>query len=89
MLPEALEILAGYNEPVGFASLAGKTRTGKSCLLNRLLHIKGEGVSLSLCKFRVDSSTSSCTEGIWMWSDPFRNEKYNNLIFFIGSAVLI
>lgn len=75
---EALEIICSYNEPIGFVSLAGKTRTGKSCLLNRMLHIKGDG-------FRVDSSTSSCTEGIWMWSDPFRNEKYHNLIFFLDT----
>jgi GTP-binding protein EngB required for normal cell division len=44
VVPEALEIISSYNEPVGFVSLAGKTRTGKSCLLNRLLNIKGEGV---------------------------------------------
>jgi len=24
-----------------------------------------------------------------MWSDPFRNDKYHNLIFFIGSLVLM
>ena len=46
---EALEIICSYNEPIGFVSLAGKTRTGKSCLLNRMLHIKGDGVQQSLC----------------------------------------
>lgn len=44
---EALDIIASYNQPVGFVSLVGKTRTGKSCLLNRLLNIKGQGVPLS------------------------------------------
>lgn len=42
---DALDIIASYNQPVGFVSLVGKTRTGKSCLLNRLLNIKGQGVS--------------------------------------------
>lgn len=45
---EALDIIASYNQPVGFVSLVGKTRTGKSCLLNRLLNIKGQGVFLPL-----------------------------------------
>lgn len=48
---EALDIISSYNEPVGFVSLAGKTRTGKSCLLNRLLHIRGEGVRIVLSSF--------------------------------------
>jgi predicted GTPase len=41
---EALAIIASIDEPVGFVSLVGKTRTGKSCLLNKLLHIAGDGV---------------------------------------------
>jgi predicted GTPase len=41
---DALNIIAQYNSPVGFVSLVGKARTGKSCLLNRLLELKGRGV---------------------------------------------
>lgn len=41
---EALGIIACIEEPVGFVSLVGKTRTGKSCLLNKILHIAGDGV---------------------------------------------
>lgn len=41
---EALDLIASYDKPVGFVSLVGKTRTGKSCLMNRLLNIKGDGV---------------------------------------------
>jgi hypothetical protein len=37
VVEEALNIIAQYNMPVGFVSLVGKMRTGKSCLLNRLL----------------------------------------------------
>lgn len=42
-------------------------------------------------QFRVDPSTSACTEGIWMWSKPLLNERQGNYIFFLdtqGSASL-
>ena len=45
VVEEALNIIAQYNMPVGFVSLVGKMRTGKSCLLNRLLQLTGKGVS--------------------------------------------
>lgn len=35
-----------YNKPVGFVCLAGKYRTGKSFLLNKLLNLQGKGVIL-------------------------------------------
>ena len=43
---EALDVIASIDAPVGFVSLVGKTRTGKSCLMNRLLHLNGEGVQV-------------------------------------------
>jgi GTPase Era involved in 16S rRNA processing len=33
--------------PVGFVSLVGRYRIGKSCLLNRILGLKGKGFSVS------------------------------------------
>ena len=46
VVEEALNIIAQYNMPVGFVSLVGKMRTGKSCLLNRLLQLTGKGVKM-------------------------------------------
>jgi hypothetical protein len=40
----ALDIISSCDEPVGFACLVGKYRTGKSFLLNKLLNLPGNGV---------------------------------------------
>jgi GTPase Era involved in 16S rRNA processing len=37
-------VLNEYKGNVGFCSLAGKYRTGKSFLLNKLLGLRGKGV---------------------------------------------
>lgn len=42
--PEAVQVLLDTPGNVGFCSLAGKYRTGKSFLLNQLLCLKGQGV---------------------------------------------
>ena len=44
--PEAVKMLSAVSGNVGFCSLAGKYRTGKSFLLNQLLCLKGPGVRL-------------------------------------------
>lgn len=51
IIPEAISAIASVDGPIGFVSLVGKTRTGKSCLLNRLLHLTGDGVKVSLDSF--------------------------------------
>ncbi len=48
---EALNLIASCGEEVGFVSILGKMRTGKSCLLNRLLGLPGRGVHSSLYSF--------------------------------------
>jgi hypothetical protein len=45
----ALEIITNCERPVGFCCLAGKYRTGKSFLLNRLLKLEDNGVWDKLC----------------------------------------
>jgi hypothetical protein len=65
---DAIDLINSYNKAVGIVCLAGKYRTGKSFLLNKLLEIRGNG-------FKVDNSTTACTEGIWMWSKPLYNSK--------------
>jgi hypothetical protein len=51
---DAIDLINSYNKPIGIVCLAGKYRTGKSFLLNKLLEIRGNG-------FKVDSSTTACT----------------------------
>jgi hypothetical protein len=63
---------------VAFVTIAGNYRTGKSFMLNKLLGLQGRG-------FEVDSSTSSCTQGIWMWSVPLYVEKDDLYIFFLDT----
>ena len=43
--PSALDLIASCDLPVGFCCLAGKYRTGKSFLLNKLLRLEGQGVN--------------------------------------------
>lgn len=43
-MPQARDIIAACDLPVGFVCLAGKYRTGKSFLLNKLLYLDGKGV---------------------------------------------
>lgn len=64
----AIDLINSYDQPVALVCLAGKYRTGKSFLLNKLMKLKGRG-------FKVSSATSACTEGIWMWSKPIYNQK--------------
>ncbi|EGR32496.1 hypothetical protein IMG5_080950, partial [Ichthyophthirius multifiliis] len=87
---EALQILKLYEEPICFVAIAGKYRTGKSFLMNKLLNLKKQGVFFFFFikikikkKFKVDPSTQSCTQGIWMWSHPVLHN--NKQIFFIDT----
>lgn len=75
---EAFEMLSQVEGNIGFVSVCGKYRTGKSFLLNRLLEVQGDG-------FRVDSTTQSCTQGIWMYSKPIYNSLNGLNIFFLDS----
>ena len=50
----AIDLINSYDQPVALVCLAGKYRTGKSFLLNKLMKLKGRG-------FKVSSATSACT----------------------------
>ena len=69
-----------YEGNVGFVTIAGKYRTGKSFLLNKILDISNEKEG-----FKVDPSIDACTEGIWLWTQPIYNEKENMHIFFLDT----
>ena len=61
---EGMKILKSIKDDIGVVSFAGAQRTGKSFALNMLLDkLGGKG-------FKVSSSTSSWTQGIWIWGKP-------------------
>lgn len=52
------------NDKVAIIAVAGKYRTGKSFLLNRILLDKHQG------GFGVGPTINPCTKGLWIWSEP-------------------
>jgi len=67
---EAVEFLSSIKEKVGVIVVAGKYRTGKSFLLNRvILNRIGEG-------FGVGPTINPCTKGLWVWNEIVETE-YN------------
>ena len=61
---EALEFLNSVTKKVAVVAVAGKYRTGKSYLLNRvLLESRDKG-------FGVGPTINACTKGLWIWSKP-------------------
>ena len=68
---EAAEFLSSIKEKVGVIVVAGKYRTGKSFLLNRIIMNKiGEG-------FGVGPTINPWTKGLWLWNEVFEAE-YND-----------
>ena len=66
---EAQALLHSLKDKVGVIAVAGKYRTGKSFLLNRiLLNKRGAG------GFGVGPTINPCTKGIWVWSQPLEAE---------------
>lgn len=65
---EAVEFLSSIKEKVGVIVVAGKYRTGKSFLLNRIIMNKiGEG-------FGVGPTINPWTKGLWVWNEVFEAE---------------
>lgn len=58
--PETMSWLAERKEPFGVVSIAGKFRTGKSFLANRLAGCKAER------GFGVGDTVNACTRGLWI-----------------------
>ena len=57
--PEAVEFLSKIRGPLAVIAIAGKYRTGKSFLMNRVLFESGGN-------FQVGSTVNACTKGIWI-----------------------
>lgn len=63
MSDEAREFLGRIKEPVGVICVAGKYRTGKSFLLNRVIIDTKENKG-----FGVGPTINPCTKGLWCWT---------------------
>ncbi len=60
--------MSTIKEKVGVIAVAGKYRTGKSFLLNRvIINNMGSG-------FNVGPTINPCTKGLWLWSKPLVTE---------------
>lgn len=65
---EAKEFLSSIKEKVGVIAVAGKYRTGKSFLLNRVIINKRD------CGFGVGPTINPCTKGLWIWGETLESE---------------
>ena len=64
MSNEAREFLGRIKEPIGVICVAGKYRTGKSFLLNRVIINAREHRG-----FGVGPTINPCTKGLWCWTE--------------------
>jgi len=84
LAPEAIELLQSeslMNSKIAVIAVAGKYRTGKSFLLNRILLDKQGNTT----GFGVGPTINPCTKGLWIWDKPIEiennsGEKYKVLI---------
>lgn len=67
---EAIAMLRNVKEKIGVIAVAGKYRTGKSFLLNRIILNKTDESG-----FGVGPTINPCTKGLWIWSKPIEVEK--------------
>lgn len=66
-----LQWLEGHDKPVAIVACAGKYRTGKSFLLNRLANAPaGRG-------FGVGGTVQACTKGLWVYKQFFDYKDYS------------
>jgi hypothetical protein len=65
---EAKQFLSSIKEKVGVISVAGKYRTGKSFLLNRVI------INKRNCGFGVGPTINPCTKGLWIWGETLETE---------------
>ena len=77
---EAREFLAQIHEPCAVVAVAGKYRTGKSYLLNRVLL----GLSSEEQGFGVGGTIQACTKGLWIYDQPVRAED-GKLVLIVDS----
>ena len=68
---EGKEFIKSLKGKLGIIAIAGRYRTGKSFLLNRVIMGRLEG------GFGVGSTINACTKGIWVWGKPTHIKAHN------------
>ena len=64
-------LLSLKQDRVGVIAVAGKYRTGKSYLLNKLFLEKVSAQKKHLKGFQVGPTIQPCTKGLWLWQEIF------------------
>ena len=72
--PQAIELLQRLRGPVAPVVVAGLYRSGKSTLLNMLVHRTAGGTNTKKAAaassgFAVGGTINACTRGLWLWSE--------------------
>ncbi|TPX57556.1 hypothetical protein SpCBS45565_g08180 [Spizellomyces sp. 'palustris'] len=75
LTPEGSAFLGSLHAPFAIVSAVGPTRTGKSFLLNQVVHIANSSdasskVLKSANPFPVGGGVASKTHGLWIWPKP-------------------
>jgi len=71
---EAAEFISSINKKVSVIAVAGKYRTGKSYIMNRLFLNQVDGQQTREVKkvgFQVGPTINPCTKGLWIWKELF------------------
>ena len=82
LVPETVQLIEQLEGQLAICSIAGKMRTGKSFLLNRILGLSSEK------GFTVSDKVDACTKGLWIWSKPVYNDRQNVSIIFMDTEGL-
>lgn len=75
---EAREFLGRIDEPVGVICVAGKYRTGKSFLLNRVIINTRDKRG-----FGVGPTINPCTKGLWCWTELLETNQNGKSMKFV------
>lgn len=77
-VPSGIKWLESIQEPVHVVAVVGTFNTGKSHLLNQLIHGRGSG-------FKLATSINPETKGIWAWGEPVKWHGLEKKIIFLDT----
>ena len=76
---ETVRWIEEHDKPIVVVACAGKYRTGKSFLLNRLAKAEGG------CGFGVGNSVQACTKGLWIYKEFFPSDDGSKSLLFVDT----